>query len=312
MGNCNNCCNNNERKDEIITDKVKVTIIKDFNMIVTTLNPFYFFNYSIIEDIEKRFTENELSLNDFIDVWKGGFLNNQIKYTFQYCSENLKKLFDDEKMISFIFLDIMMLILSPSTSSYRKKEEIVNFIINRKQTEDNYSKLISTVMELVTICVKISFSFIFLFLVFTKNDIDLVKELFEYNIKDNNSNFPNGEETFTTKIQNNKKMLVFNDFKPLFIDRDKDSFNMFNFKNNFVENMEILKENFFKIITFKYKISTHSNYTKYFDYIVAYSMRKLFFNKTNFTDVKDDELKSIIHDIIEILDIWKLFELMFK
>ena len=68
MGNCNNCCNNNERKDEIITDKVKVTIIKDFNMIVTTLNPFYFYNYSIIEDIEKRFTENELILNDFIDV----------------------------------------------------------------------------------------------------------------------------------------------------------------------------------------------------------------------------------------------------
>lgn len=305
--NCNNCCNNSDRKDEIITDKVKVTIIKDFNTIVTTLNPFYFYNYSIIEDIEKRFLENDLSFNEFIDVWKGGFLNNQIKYAYLYCLDNLKKLFDDEKMISLIFLDIMMLILSPSSSSYRKKEEIVNFIMNRKQTEDNYAKIISTVTELVTICLKISFSFIFLFFVFSKNEIDQVKELFEYN----KSIYPNGEETFTNKVQN-KKLLIFNELVPLFIERDKDSFNIFNFKNSFIENMEILKDNFFRFIVKKYKITTHSNYTKYFDYITAYSMRKLFFNKSNFTDVKDNELKSIIHDIIEILDIWKLFELIFK
>lgn len=348
-----NCCTSVENKNFELSDD-RSFIIRDFDYIISTINPFFSYNLRMIEEVERRFFLENVSLFEFIDIWLTGFLNLQVKKTYIYCKQDLDKLFNDEQVSEIVFLNLLLLILSPSQNSYFKKEYICYLIINKYFSKDikNFTLLINSVSELISICVKISISFIFVFFIFDTENVDDLKELFisssisinngGYSISNNlikhNSsyklNIDNGAEistidreksfnnltNYNNKFNNEDECFYSkNEVKVLFFDKNKPFFNIESDKeisifphSNFIKNMNTLSLHFFKVISMNYGIKTHSSYEKYIDFITGYSLKKLLFKQTDFSKIQEEEIKLIVQDIIDILNVWKLFDLMFK
>lgn len=307
-----NCCQA-EDKSNFDLNFDKDALFKDFDYISSTLNPFYSYNLKMIEDIERRFFLENIPLIDFIDIWLTGFLNAQVKKTYNFCKQDLDNLFTEEGVSDIVFLNLLLLVLSPSHNGYFKKEYICYLIIDNYIAKDskNFTLLINSVVTLISICVKISVCFIYVFLIFDSDCIEDLKELFEYSTKHNSLTDENGVVDIQKKTTMNSisKTLNFDKNKPYFtIDNDiKHSFN-----NSTNKNLDTICKVIFHIIGSNYAVKTHSTYDKYIDYISGFCLQKLFFNKADFSNIQEHEIKNIIQDIVEIISAWKLFELIVK
>lgn len=328
MGTC--CqCERDTGINEISIDKNAIT--KDFDYIVTSLNPFYSYNLRIIEEIERRFFLESLPLMDFIDLWLTGFLNCQVKKTFLFCKQDLDKLFNDERVSEIVFLNLLLLTLSSSTNARFKKEYVCYMIINKYCSKDikNFTLLINSVIDLISICVKISICFVFLFFVFDYEHLDDLKELFAFNDSQslsnqktifNNAQVNNENGAVSSKAKDNDhftlnnsecKVLNFDRNRPFYSIEVDTEISIYPYSAA-VKNLNILCNNLFSIISNIYSVRVHSHFEKYKDYIAGYSLKKLLYRQSDFSKIQEEEIKSIVQDIIEIISVWKLFDLMFR
>eukprot|EP00340_Litonotus_pictus_P005823 CAMPEP_0170521476 /NCGR_PEP_ID=MMETSP0209-20121228/6832_1 /TAXON_ID=665100 ORGANISM="Litonotus pictus, Strain P1" /NCGR_SAMPLE_ID=MMETSP0209 /ASSEMBLY_ACC=CAM_ASM_000301 /LENGTH=135 /DNA_ID=CAMNT_0010808363 /DNA_START=614 /DNA_END=1018 /DNA_ORIENTATION=+ len=94
------------------------------------------------------------------------------------------------------------------------------------------------------------------------------------------------------------KILIFDKSEPYFtVETDPQSliFPM----SAFVRNLNTVSRQLFYVFNSNYGLRTHSSFEKYLDCVAGYALKKLLFRKSDFSKIQEEEIKSIVQDIIE-------------
>lgn len=287
-----NCCKKDFSNHDFNLDKEN--IIKEFDEINKSFNPFYYYTLNMIERQEQKFISSGKSIKDYINSEYSYILNSKFKLSYDLCKENLEKLSDNSNVYDILFLNFVFLTLSASSNLYFKKEEICNTILSKYFTKgnDDFMKFIEAIKNISNICIKIMICFIGINLLLNIDDID--NDYDNLYIKNNSIQYNNSNFGVDSLIQLSERNGL-----------GKYPFIKINFENLHIKFIDC----FYSLFP---NIKIHYPFEKYIDKTVNYALNKLFYRKNIFNEVNSEDIKVIIEDVIDLLSVDNLFLYMLK